>query len=214
MRKALNENPKVQAAVVGVLALVVVAIFMMNSGGGGGGGDDAASAPPPSAPPTSSGVEPATGSDLGTESDAAGSSGAGVPTSSETPMGPPLPAPVRRAYDQGDTIALLVVRQGGVEDEAVADALGVLKGEPNVSTFVVPTERIAAYARITQGVGVTRAPALVVVRPRRMGGGQAGGGSDDDQAVAQVHYGYREPSSVLQAVRDASQRSQPATYGP
>lgn len=201
MRKALNENPKVQAAVVVVLALIVVGVFMMNSGGGGGGGDDVASAPPPSAPPTSSEVDPATGSDLGTESGAAG-----VPGTSEAPMGPPLPAPVRRAYDQGDTIALLVVREGGVEDEAVADALGALKGEPNVSTFIVPTERIAAYARITQGVGVTRAPALVVVRPRGFGG--------EDQAAAQVHYGYRETSSVLQAVRDASYRGQPATYGP
>lgn len=209
MREKLNSNPMVQLGVVGVLAVVVGLIFMMNMGGGEGG-DDAGSAPPPEPPPVGGTVDPSASAGVDPSADAGvtvdpATGGTTATAPIETPLGPPLPQPVRQAYAAGDTVVLLVVREGGIEDEAVAGAVEALRGEPGVATFIVPTGRIAAYSRITRGVGVTRAPALVVVRPRSM---------SDGVPDAQVHYGYREPATVLQAVRDASYRGQPATYGP
>ena len=61
-----------------------------------------------------------------------------------------------------------------------------------VSTFVVPVSRIARYASITQGVGVDRVPALVVLRPKKL-----------DQAVptASVTYGFQDGDSIEPATR-------------
>ena len=63
-----------------------------------------------------------------------------------------------------------------------------------VSVFTAPAKNVARYSRITQGVGVNRVPALVVVRPRHVSGGVP---------QAQVSYGFRDSQSVVQAVKDA-----------
>jgi hypothetical protein len=60
--------------------------------------------------------------------------------------------------------------------------------------FVTRAKDVARYSRITQGVGVDRAPALVVVRPRKESG---------PVPEAQVSYGFRSSQSVVQAVHDA-----------
>jgi hypothetical protein len=59
--------------------------------------------------------------------------------------------------------------------------------------FVSRAKDIARYSRITQGVGVDRVPALVVVRPRR----------ESSVPEAQVSYGFRDSQGVVQAVHDA-----------
>jgi hypothetical protein len=59
---------------------------------------------------------------------------------------------------------------------------------------VARAKDVAGYSRITQGVGVNRAPALVVVRPRDVSG---------SVPQAQVSYGFRNSQSVVQAVHDA-----------
>ena len=64
-----------------------------------------------------------------------------------------------------ETVVLLFVRDGGIDDRLVAGAIRSLGALPGVATFVVPAERIARYAAITQGVDVNRVPALVVLRP-------------------------------------------------
>ena len=60
--------------------------------------------------------------------------------------------------------------------------------------IVARASQVARYSRITQGVGVSQAPALVVVRPRS-------GGSSVPEAT--VDYGFRTPQGVVQAVHDA-----------
>ena len=47
--------------------------------------------------------------------------------------------------------------------------------EPGVAVFVAQAGEVARYSRITQGVGVNRVPALVVVRPKRLSGGDPAG---------------------------------------
>lgn len=201
MRKALNENPVVQVAVIGVLIVIVGFVFMMNmSGGGGGGGDesaaDSSSAPvaqPASAPSSVTTDVPATGG------------GAVVPVAAEQPLGPEPPAEVREAFDRGDTIVLFVYRPGGIEDARVRRSVESLRGTPGVSVFIVPASDIGLYSHLTRSLQVSRVPALIVVSPKRLSG---------ERPVAQVHYGYLGPESVRQAVIDAEYEGPPASYGP
>src|SRR5262249_55215954 len=128
-------------------------------------------APVPSAPPTTATVSPE----------------ALVP-------GPGLPKPVITAWKRGDTVVLLVVRQGGIDDRLVRNSARQLSGESGVTLFVTRAGNVARYSRITQGVGISQAPALLVVRPKRVSG---------PTPEAQVDYGFRDAQGVVQAVHDA-----------
>ncbi len=108
--------------------------------------------------------------------------------------GPGLPRPVIAAWNRGETVVLLVVRQGGIDDRLVRGSVQSLSGESDVAVFVARANRIARYSRITQGVGVSQVPALVVVRPRKVSG---------SVPQAQVSYGFRDAQGVVQAVHDA-----------
>jgi hypothetical protein len=190
MREKLNDNPLAQAAVVGVLLLLAV-VFLMSSGGKGkeekgsaegAGGSVTVAAPAEAGSPT----------DLPPPS-----AGVGAP--------PPLPGAVTSAFDAGDTIVLLFVRDGGIDDRRVTRAVDGVSSMSGVATFVVPAKRIARYAAIAQGADVSRVPALVVVSPKRV-----------DAAIpkASVHYGYQSPESVEQAVIDAGYRGRTLPYHP
>jgi hypothetical protein len=91
-------------------------------------------------------------------------------------------------------VVLLVVRQGGIDDRLVRSSVRSLSADTGVSVFVTRANKVARYSRITQGVGVSQAPALVVVRPRRVSG---------SVPEAQVDYGFRDAQGVVQAVHDA-----------
>ena len=200
MRKALNNNPIAQVAVLGGLALIV-AVFFMTSMKKGGSSDSsstassAAPAPATSTPPATGSVSPSTGS--------ATAGSAAVPsappaTATVSPdalvPGPGLPKPVISAWKSGDTVVLLVVRQGGIDDRLVHRSVRLLSGESSVSVFVTRADSVARYARITQGVALSQAPALVVLRPKRVSG---------PAPEAQVDYGFRDAQGVVQAVHDA-----------
>ncbi len=199
MRQALNENPKVQVAVVAVLLLVAGLFLMMNMGGGGGG--------EPAAPGTGAAPVPATAppSTAGTTAEAGSATAAPTTAVASTPLGPKPPAAVSAAYRSGDTVVLLVVEEDGIEDRFVRTSVEALKGDSTLSITVVPVAEIGRYARLTQGVNVSRAPAMVVMQPKRLSQGVP---------TAQVYYGYRSAESVKQLVRDASFEGQPASYGP
>jgi hypothetical protein len=91
-------------------------------------------------------------------------------------------------------VVLLVVRQGGIDDRLVRNSVRSLSSDGGVSVFVTRANHVARYSRITQGVGVSQAPALVVVRPKRVSG---------SVPEAQVDYGFRDAQGVVQAVHDA-----------
>jgi hypothetical protein len=197
MRKALNENPMVQIATIGVLILVVGLFFMMQKKGGSS--SESSTATPAATADASGTAAPVAGSSSATGSApvAAPSSSVSVTSGTVTPdaliPGPGLPKRVVDAWQGGDAIVLLIVRGGGIDDRLVRESVQSLS-EPSTSVFVAHAGDVARYSRITQGVGVTRAPALVVVRPQSVSG---------SVPQAQVSYGFRNSESVVQAVHDA-----------
>jgi hypothetical protein len=200
MREALNNNPVVQIAVIGLLVVVVGLFFMMNmkkgSSSSSSNSSSAASATPTPSGGTTAGTLPgSTGNSApSTGATTAPPATAGTVDPQALIPGRGLPAPVVRAWKGGDAIVLLIVRGSGIDDRLVRSSVEQLSGDPGTAVFVAPAEKIARYSRITQGANVTRVPALVVVRPRAVSG-----------AVPQatVSYGFRNTQSVVQAVRDA-----------
>ena len=98
------------------------------------------------------------------------------------------------AYARNKAIALLVVDPKGISDKQVKVYTERLATRGNVEVFVVESKDIADYSRITSGVAVSRAPALVVVRPRDRAG---------DVPTASVAYGFRGAKSVETALENA-----------
>jgi hypothetical protein len=204
MRQALNNNPVVQIAVVGVLVVVVGLFFMMNM---------KKKSPPHPASTAASGTS-ASASTPGTTSPVTvggSSSSASAPTTPSAPAAMPslstgtvtpsalvpgrgLPRDVVAAWKRGDAIVLLIARRAGIDDRMVRSSVESLSGDSHVAVFVTRAKNVARYSRITQGVGVDQVPALVVVRPRSDSG---------PVPEAQVSYGFRDSQSVVQAVHDA-----------
>jgi hypothetical protein len=211
MRKALNENPMVQLAVLGVGAIAFAVILFTSVLKG----DEQPPATTTATPATAT-SEPAATTDPAPSAEAPGSTSDPAPSSgasTETPVpesatAPPaggspadgllpsrgLPEDVLVAFAKNKTIALLVVDPKGRADKQVEQFTETLRARDDVEVFVVDVADIAKYARITQGVSVSRTPALVVVRPRKLTG---------SVPVATVSYGFRGPGSVNQAVDDA-----------
>jgi hypothetical protein len=202
MRKALNDNPIAQIAVVAVL---LVGAFLLVSGGLL---KKDSSSTTPAATATPGAVAPAPGTTVTAPDVGAAPAAPTTPTSSAgLPLvpGPPLPRAVRSAYDDGKVIVLLVVRGGGIDDRLLGRATAGLRSVPGIAVFTTKARGIARYARITQGAGLTRVPALVVLRPNDLSGGTPS---------AEVRYGFRTAASVVQAVRDALYRGPTLSYAP
>jgi hypothetical protein len=206
MRDAINNNPLAQIAVVGVL-LLVVAVFVMSSGGGGEEEESVATteATVSVAGTTASGT--ATGATPGEAVEGAiAAAGAAAPAGAPaTVPGRPLPRPLMRAWRANRTVVLLFTRDGGIDDKLVKTATRGLSGFGAAKIFVVPAARISRYAAITQGVGVDRVPALVVLTPKRL---------SQTVPTASVSYGFQSPESVTQAVIDAGYKGPTVDYHP
>jgi hypothetical protein len=194
MREKLNENPMAQVALVGVL-LVVAAVFLLGKMGGGSeeeeGGESAAAS--------------AAVASVASELEASGQP-IHLPPPGSGPGSPPAPPKaVVDAFNAGDTVAILFVRDGGIDDHLVAKAAGRLEAMSGVATFVVPSHQLARYVSIAQGVELNRVPALVVIRPRRL---------DRGFDTASVHYGFQSSQSLVQAVVDARYHGGTLAYHP
>lgn len=190
MREKLNENPLAQIGLLGVL--LVLGFVMLTSMGGGGESapepEAESSTPATSAPAiTPAGETPVTGGSAG-----------------PTPV-PPPPSDVTAAFKAGETVVLLVVHDGGIDDRMVREDTGALEAMPNVALVVVPAKQIARYAAITEGAGVNRVPALVVLRPKALSHGAP---------TASVSFGYRNSASAVQAVIDARYKGKTLSYHP
>lgn len=194
MREQLNNNPLVQMGAIALL-LLVAAIFLLTSMGGGGEeeGESGASSISTTAP--GEGAAPSPGDAPPPEA------AAGVPTLATQP----LPQPVMDAWNANQTVVLLIVHDGGIDDDLVKLASSRLAGMPSATTFTVPASQIARYASITQGVGVDRVPALVVLRPKKL---------DQAAPTASVSYGFQDGDSIEQAVIDAGYRGPTLEYHP
>jgi hypothetical protein len=195
MREALNSNPLAQAAVIGLL-LIGTAFFVISSSGGGEeeGAEPAAS---------SSSVSTTAAAPAEAEAAAPASVGSALATAGQA--APPLPRLLMRAWKANETPVLLIVRDGGIDDDLVKTATAGLTGFRNAAVFIVPAHQIYRYAAITEGVGVDRVPALVVVTPKHL---------DQSVPTASVSYGFQSPESVAQAVIDAGYKGPTVDYHP
>lgn len=197
MRRALNENPIVQVALIAVLAIGVGVLLLTRMSSGG---DTSEPAPDPVDAQTAPAV-PDAGASTGTAAPGADAAAAHPATSpqgggtSDFVAGPGLPKAVVNAYDDGKAVVLLVVRQRGIDDQKVEAIVKKLEKRPDTAVFVTKAAKIADYSRITSGVDVNRTPALVVLRPKKL--------TDGPMPVATVSYGFRGPASVLQALENA-----------
>lgn len=196
MREQLNNNPMVQMGVIAVL-LVGAAIFLLTTMGGGGEEEGESESAPISATAPGEGAAPSPGE----EAPPATASSAGLPTLATQP----LPRPVMDAWNGDQTVVLLIVNDDSIDDDLVKLAVTRLDGMSGVSTFVVPVSQIARYAAITQGVGVDRVPALVVLSPKRL---------NQSVPTASVSYGFQDGESIEQAVIDAGYKGPTLEYHP
>lgn len=199
MREKLNDNPMAQVTLVGVLIVAVGFLLVTRMGGG----DESEESPSPATEVVASvnGVI-ATGSTPGEAVESAVTSlEAGVGATATTAAGAatsmpvhPLPHRISAAYRSGKTVVLLFVRDGGIDDRIATRATEALGSLSGVYLGVVPARRIYRYAAVTVGIDVSRVPALVVLRPKKVSKGRL---------EASVDYGYQTPKTVVQAVRDA-----------
>jgi hypothetical protein len=196
MREKLNDNPMAQMAVIGVL--IVAAGFLLLSTMGGGSEAEEGSEVGTTEPTTISvSGEP--------EAEATGVTPVPALPPEAAASAPPPPPAVTRAFDANQTVAILFVRNGGIDDKLVRESAARLESEPDVSFFTVPASRIARYASIAQGVAVDRVPALVVLRPKKLAG---------DIPQASVQHGFQSSESIVQAVVDARYKGRTLDYHP
>lgn len=190
MREKLNENPLAQVGLIGVL--LVVGVLMLTSMGGGGESEPSPEAEPETSVTTSAPAAPAV--------ESSATEAAVTP-----PEAPPPPKAVTSAFNSGQTVVLLIVREGGIDDRMVRTDSAALRAVPRVALFVVPARKIARFASITEGVGVNRVPALIVLRPKALSHGAP---------TASVSYGYQGAQSVVQQVTDARYKGRTLAYHP
>jgi hypothetical protein len=175
MREKLNESRAAQVGLVAVLAVLVAVLFL-----GKGGGSSASGETEPT-------IEPG-------ETLAVAAPGMGeLPTS--VPQTRPLPRRFTAAYDADETVVLLVVHDGGIDDKYTKLALKTVAGVEDVTAIVVPAKQISRYASVTVGLNISQLPALIAMRPKSLSHGVP-------QAI--VAYGYQTPQSVHQTIADAS----------
>jgi hypothetical protein len=202
MRDKLNNNPKAQIGVVAALIVAAAFFFLATKGGGEEEESTSTTTSAEVATPEGTAAITATVTSSGLPVEGAAASVAEAP---EVPA-PPLPRRVTEAFDANRTVVLLVVKKGGVDDGlATLTAIAGLAGMKGVATFVVPVDRVARYAAITQGVKLDRVPALVVLSPKHL---------DHGPPTASVSYGYQSPQSVAQAVVDARYNGHTLDYHP
>jgi hypothetical protein len=215
MREQLNSNPLVQLAVVGVL-LLGVAVFVMSSGGGGeeeepaGGTEATVAVAGTGATGTATGATPGEAVEGAVEAATEAAGGEALSSSlsavdQAAASAPPLPRPVLDAWKANETLVLLFVRDGGIDDRLVKTATDGLAGFDDAAVFVVPAAKISRYAAITEGVGVDQVPALVVVTPKHL---------KKTVPTASVSYGFQSSQSVAQAVIDAGYKGPTVDYHP
>ena len=208
MRKAINDNPMVQIGVIGLL-VVVVGFFLLTQMGKGSStsstssteasvAPDASTTPSDSSatattPPASTVTTPSVSAPSTTPAAPAGSAAAPA-AAGEFVAGPGLPRPVVQAYNADKVVVLLVVRRGGIDDDAVKASVERMSGLPDTAVFMTNAGHVSRYSRIASGVDLDRVPALIVLRPQKLTHGTP---------TATVSYGFRGPASVAQAIADA-----------
>jgi hypothetical protein len=99
-----------------------------------------------------------------------------------------VPPAVSTALASGNVVVLLFAEKGAADDEAISQRFGALSQLNGVRTFRAGIDEIGRYSGIVARLGVTQAPAIVIVRP-------------DLRAVPPIE-GYVDSQFLLQRVKD------------
>jgi len=99
-----------------------------------------------------------------------------------------VPAPVARALDARRRIVLFFYKPGSADDRATARAVADLRGQRGLAVFTDPIGRLARYRGVIGELGISQAPAVVIVGRDR---------------TARVIEGYVDPATLAQDVTDA-----------
>lgn len=206
MREQLNDNPIAQVILVGLLVVIGAFLFLRVSGGGEE--DEEAATGPTVATvngATAVGDSPGEAVEGAIANLEAGASATGATEIPSSVPAPPPPDEFEAAYDSGKTVVLLIVHDGGIDDDLTTVATEQAAALPDVTLFEIPAKQIHRYAAVTIGLDVNRVPALVVMRPKGLSGGVP---------QASVEYGFQTPASAAQAIRDADYSGPEETYHP
>lgn len=98
-----------------------------------------------------------------------------------------VPPKVAKALAARRTVVLFF-RQPAADDDATAAAVRSLRGAKNVSVFSAPITKLARYRRVVSGLGVSQAPAVVIVGQDRK---------------ARLIEGFVDGGTLRQQVKDA-----------
>jgi hypothetical protein len=170
--------------VLGVL-LAVATFASMRSAAERAQADDTAATPT---------VQPAPGATTATEPD---TTAPAKPETTTTPAKPKaakkkaapavegVPPKVAKALQKRRTVVLFF-RQPAADDDATAAAVRSVRGK-GVSVFTAPISKLARYRRVVNDLGITQAPAVVIVGKDRK---------------ARLLEGYIDPVSLRQQVKD------------
>jgi hypothetical protein len=103
-------------------------------------------------------------------------------------LAPGMPASLARALAQHKTVVIFFRQARGADDAAVATAVsGLSRFGGRVVVFRTPIKQLSRYKAIVDGVGVSRAPAVVIV---------------DRKGQASLVEGYVDPETLAQEVAD------------
>jgi hypothetical protein len=98
-----------------------------------------------------------------------------------------VPPQVGKALVARRTVVLFF-RQPAADDAATAAAVHSVRGAKGVAVFTAPITKLARYRGVTTGLGVSQAPAVVIVGKSRR---------------ARLIEGYVDPTTLRQQVKDA-----------
>ena len=204
MRQKINDDPRFKMAIVAVLAVAGLFLFMTRMKGG-----EEEPAPPvttTSADVTTTGAAiPSAATPSPTVPVAGTAAPATAPGTLPVIEDEPLPTDLVAAYNRGDMVMLLLVRESGIDDRLVEAATQEVAAGSGASLFVDSVSNVARYTQITQAINLDRVPALIVLRPKRLSGGTAS---------ATVSYGFRDEQSVRQEIVDALYDGRAVGYSP
>jgi hypothetical protein len=98
-----------------------------------------------------------------------------------------IPRPVQRALDARKLVVLFFYKPGSADDQRTLSGVAALRSA-SVAVFTDPVGRLAKYRKLIGQLGISQAPALVIVCRDR---------------TARVVQGYIDPATLAQDVADA-----------
>lgn len=99
-----------------------------------------------------------------------------------------VPPAMARALEQRKLVVLLLYRPGSADDRATSRSVAALRGRGGAVVFTDPIGRIGRYRGLVEDLGISQAPAVVIV------------GRD---GAARVVEGYVDRATLAQDVADA-----------